>query len=81
MLTHEHAIVNLHVVENIKTVLTGLTEKQEGAILEISHMFCTSSQNNFKNICYLGYSTVTSALRLFADVRKFSQMQNTTVHL
>ena len=40
-------------------------------------MFCTSSKNNLRNICYLGRSAVTSAFRILADVLNFSNTLNT----
>ena len=53
-------------------------DDRKDVILEITCMFWTSRQNDFRNTCYLEYSIVTSTLRLFANyVLNFSNANTT----
>ena len=60
---------------------TGVTEKLEDVILEITFTFGTSIQNRFMNTCYWGYTTVQSSLSLFADVFNFVKWKYYTIYL
>ena len=56
-----------------KCAQSDVTEKYEDIVLQITHMLCPT-ENNYRNTCYVGYSTVARS-HIINRCAKVSQMQ------